>query len=100
MHTVVSVKKPLRRVPGLMIDSSLPGIGLSRVVTVRYGAALAGDVRESRGTARRASRAHTADEGLALVDRHVRVAGQRDQVVDRVAGVGRAEAPMPRQRDL
>ena len=57
----------------------------------------------SRSSPRAAPGAHLAGERLVL-DRRVGIAGQHDQVVDRVAGDallgGRVAAPVPRQRDL
>ena len=79
---------------------------LGVVVLVRLGARRgAADTGELRG--RRpvtAARADVAGERLRLLDRHVRIAGQRTQVVGRVAdypaGRPRREAPVPGQRDL
>src|SRR3954454_16251841 len=84
MHTVVSVKKPMRRAPGLTIESSLMLGDLGGVVAVgsdaRGGVADAGELLGAR---RLPAGAHAAHERLGLVDRRVGVAGEQDQVVGR-----------------
>src|SRR4051794_23822387 len=101
MHTEVSVKNPIRRAPGSMIESSLMLVDLRGVVLVGRDAgrrvAYAGELGRVH---RRAPGADVADEGLGFVVAHVRVAREHDQVVDGVPGVWAAEAPVPRQRDL
>src|SRR3954447_19608522 len=101
MHTEVSVKNPMRRAPGSMIESSLMLVDLRGVVFVgRHAGRRVAYAGELGRVDRRASGAHVADEGLGLVDAHVRVAREHDQVVDGVPGIGAAEAPVPRQRYL
>src|SRR5207249_11810196 len=43
---------------------------------------------------------HLANEHLALMNRHIRVADQRGQVVDDVAGGDALVTPVPRQADV
>ena len=53
-----------------------------------------------RGTARPPARRDVADERLGFHDPHVRLLGDRDQVVGDVAGDEARDAPVIRQPDL
>src|SRR3954453_18083665 len=106
MQTVGSVKKPMRWASGRWMASSVTSELvelrlLGRMVVVRADVAARVPPAQRRG--RRlvaAAGAHVTRERLGLLDVDVRVAGQRDQVVGRVAGLVAAEPPVPRQRDL
>src|SRR5436305_14709041 len=88
MQTLVSVKKPIR----------------SAMVTVAFldtGAApVRGEVGQDRRAGGAAARPDVAGADLALLDEHVGVQRDGEQVVGRVAGHQAGEAPVVRQPDL
>src|SRR4029078_935013 len=101
MQVVVSVKKPIRWAPGLMIESSPMVVELRRMVLV--GGDAGRGVTDPRELARAAAVAAGADvdhERLSLVDRRVGVAREHDQIVGRVARDRPAGSPVPGQGDM
>ena len=115
MHTVVSVKKPIRRSPATWwMASSVGAATVALTSRASCGASASGSswsgataaVRRldalqalRRGPAAPAG-AHVARERLGLLDRDVRIAGQSAQVVRGVTRVRPAVAPVPRQPHL
>src|SRR5687768_7395254 len=102
MHVVVSVKNPIRRASGLRTEISAMALRPLGRVVFAGGARVAGALaRQAFGRAlAAAARADVARPRLRVLDRHVRVAREHDQVIDGVAGRGAEPPPVPRQRDL
>src|SRR5439155_26355945 len=102
MQTLVSVKKPIRRGGSAYPDAAAGLAALSTLVPFAEAgpAPVVGEVRQQRPAGRPPARLHVAGTHLALLDQHVRIQRDAEQVVGRVTGDEPGVAPVVRPPHL